>query len=221
MEGCIVVLLGPPGSGKGTQGKLLQDMFSWPQISTGDILRDMSKSDTPLGSHIREVQASGNLVSDQVLAQVVRNRTSKSDCKEGFILDGYPRTIKQAQDLEQLAREKSKAIRVVAVDVEEVVLFNRLTGRRSCTNCREIYNVYLKPPIREGYCDKCGSALMQREDDKPEVIKNRLEAYRKNTSPLLDYFGSDIIVVDGQNPPEQVFEDIVKQLEEVVAGDNH
>ena len=151
----IVVLLGAPGAGKGTQARMLQEKFGWPQISTGDILRAMAKSDTALGQQIRDTQAAGKLVSDEILSDVVRVRTSEKDCDHGYILDGYPRTLNQASQLEALAAEQNRSVVVVNVDVDHDVLMKRLTGRRTCSGCGEIYNVYFKPPKQDGICDIC------------------------------------------------------------------
>ncbi|KAF0190292.1 MAG: adenylate kinase [bacterium] len=149
----IIVMLGPPGSGKGTQAKQLQEKFSIPQISTGDILRSIAKETTLLAQQIRETQASGKLVSDEILIQLVTERTEKEDCKNGFILDGYPRTLGQANQLEELAASQKREIKVINVDILDDLLLKRLTGRRSCPSCGEIYNIYFKPPSFDNLCD--------------------------------------------------------------------
>src|SRR5262245_14920744 len=177
----IIVMIGAPGAGKGTQARLLSEKFGYPQISTGDILREMARADTPLGKEIKETLASGKLVSDQILAEVILNRTSREDCKDGFILDGYPRTLEQANMLEKLAASQEKEILLVHVVVDGDLLFKRMTGRRVCTKCGEIYNIYSRPPKREGYCDFDGAPLIQRSDDLPETVSRRFEAYRVAT----------------------------------------
>jgi adenylate kinase len=164
----IIVIIGAPGAGKGTQSRLLSEKYSYPQISTGDILREMGRADTPLGRKVKETMAAGRLVSDEILAEVIRARTSQSDCPNGYILDGYPRTLNQAHQLEELALKQGKQVRLARIVVPEEVLFKRLTGRRACPVCGEIYNIYFRPPKVDGICDLDGAALTQRSDDYPE-----------------------------------------------------
>jgi len=212
-------MIGAPGAGKGTQARLLSEKFGYPQISTGDILREMARAATALGKEIKETLASGKLVSDQILAEVISNRTSREDCKNGFILDGYPRTLEQARKLEELAAGQGKTIVLVHVVVQEDLLFRRMTGRRVCTKCGEIYNIYSRPPKREGYCDLDGAPLIQRSDDAPETVSRRFEAYRDATAPLIEYYrqGGRLIEVDGDRPVEEVFH----QLSGIIAvGDS-
>ncbi len=212
----IIVMIGAPGAGKGTQARLLSENFGYPQISTGDILREMAQADTPLGKEIKETQASGKLVSDQILEQVISNRTSNEDCKNGFILDGYPRTLEQARKLEELAANQKKEVLLVRVAVQEDLLFKRLTGRGICSKCGEIYNTYYRPPKREGYCDLDGAPLLQRGDDAPETVRRRFEAYRAATAPLVDYYRESgrLIQIDGERPVDEIF----KQLSDIVAA---
>jgi adenylate kinase len=212
----IIVMIGAPGAGKGTQARLLSEKYGYPQISTGDILREMAQADTPLGKEIKETLASGKLVSDQILAEVISNRTSRADCNDGFILDGYPRTLEQASKLEELATQQKKEILLVRVGVQEDLLFKRMTGRRVCSKCGEIYNIYSRPPKRDGYCDLDGAPLLQRSDDAPETVSRRFEAYRDATAPLVDYYRQSgrLIEIDGDRPVEQVFQ----QLSDIVAA---
>jgi adenylate kinase len=212
----IIVMIGAPGAGKGTQARLLSEKYGYPQISTGDILREMAQADTPLGKEIKETLASGKLVSDQILAEVIANRTSREDCRDGFILDGYPRTLEQARKLEELAAQQKKEILLVRVGVQEELLFKRMTGRRVCSKCGEIYNIYSRPPKRDGYCDLDGAPLLQRSDDAPETVSRRFEAYRVATAPLVDYYRESgrLIEIDGDRPIEQVFQ----QLSDIVAA---
>jgi adenylate kinase len=212
----IIVMIGAPGAGKGTQARLLSENYGYPQISTGDILREMAQADTPLGKEIKETLASGKLVSDQILAEVILNRTSREDCKNGFILDGYPRTIEQARNLEDLAANLKKEILLLNVVVQEDQLFKRMTGRRVCSKCGEIYNIYSRPPKRDGYCDMDGAPLLQRSDDSPETVSRRFEAYREATAPLVDYSRESgrLIEIDGDRP----IEEISKQLSSIVAA---
>jgi adenylate kinase len=206
-KGKIVVMLGAPGAGKGTQARMLQERYTWPQISTGDILRTMAKSDTALGQQIRDIQADGKLVSDEILADVVRMRTSENDCANGYILDGYPRTLVQANQLELLADEQQHTIIVINVSVDDEILMKRLTGRRTCIGCGEIYNIYFKPPKRKDFCDLCGKDLMQRADDQPEPIGRRLQVYHQLTSPLIYYYQQSerLFSIDGSQDLDTVF----------------
>jgi adenylate kinase len=208
-EGKIIVMLGAPGAGKGTQARQLQEKFNWPQISTGDILRGMAKADTPLGREIKEIQAAGKLVGDDILAEVVRKRTAEKDCQRGYILDGYPRTLKQADQLESMAKEQGRDIIVINVNVDHDILLKRLTGRRTCqrSGCGEIYNIHFKPPQTAGVCDKCSGELINRSDDRVEAIEKRLEEYHRSTAPLIDYYQrhGQIVMVDGTLEPENVF----------------
>jgi len=204
----IIVIIGAPGAGKGTQSRLLSEKYGYPQISTGDILREMAQADTPLGRKIKETMATGKLVSDEILAEVILARTSQPDCQEGYILDGYPRTLEQAHLLEELARKQHKSVVFMRVGVREETLFKRLTGRRTCAKCGEIYNVYLRPPKIEGVCDLDGAPLTHRSDDNPESVSKRLEEYRQSTAPLIDYYRESgrLVEVDGELPVEGVFE---------------
>jgi adenylate kinase len=201
-------MLGAPGAGKGTQARQLEEKFHIPQISTGDILRGIAKENTPLGEKVREVQAAGKLVSDDILAEIVNQRTSKEDCNIGFILDGYPRTLNQAKQLETIAKKQNKDVLVISVDVLDDLLLKRLTGRRSCPSCGEIYNVYYKAPKNENTCDLCNKVLVHRSDDKPEAIEKRLQEYHKNTTPLISFYKEKgcLLSIDGTQPPDRVFE---------------
>ncbi len=213
-RGRIIVMLGAPGAGKGTQAKRLEKVFGMPQISTGDILRNMAKEDTPLGRQIREIQLSGKLVDDEVLAEVVKERTNASDCTSGYILDGYPRTLIQADQLDRLAIEQGRRVVVLNIEVTDELLFKRLTGRRICKACGAIFNVYLQPSQQDGICDHCGSELTQRGDDKAEVIEKRLKEYHKNTAPLIARFQKQGILyqIDGSLDPSSVFEELSRYV---------
>jgi adenylate kinase len=203
----IIVIIGAPGAGKGTQARLLSEKYGYPQISTGDILRAMSKADTPQGQKLREIMSAGKLVSDEILADLIFTRTSQDDCRDGYILDGFPRTLNQAHTLEELAARQEKEILLVRVVVNEDVLFKRLTGRWTCTKCGEIYNVYFRPPKREGVCDLDGEPLRQRDDDKPEAVTRRFEEYWA-TAAMIDYYKQSgrLIEIDGDGEVETVFE---------------
>ena len=209
----IVVLMGAPGAGKGTQARLLRERLGLPQVSTGDIFREMKQAETPLGEELRATLASGALVPDDLTNRIVRERTGAEDCRGGYVLDGYPRTTAQAEALERIAAEQGHALAALLVDVPLDVLEKRLTGRRSCPVCGEIYNVYLRPPRREGFCDRHPeAALTQRTDDNPETIRARLATYERDTRPLLDYYGRTgrLSRVDATRAPEEVYADVEK-----------
>ena len=203
-------MIGAPGAGKGTQSRLLSEKYGYPQISTGDILREMAQADTPLGRKIKEAMAAGQLVGDEILAEVILTRTSQSDCEDGYILDGYPRTLNQAHLLEDLALKQHKQVHLARVIVSEESLFKRLTGRRTCAKCGEIYNIYFRPPRVEGVCDLDGAPLSQRSDDNPESVSRRFEEYRRSTAPLIDYYRQSgrLIELDGELPVKEVFEQL-------------
>ena len=184
-----IILLGAPGAGKGTQAKKISTSFSIPQISTGDMLREAVKNGTEMGLKAKGFMDAGGLVPDEVVIGIVRDRLKANDCGKGFILDGFPRTIPQAQALDKVVKELGKDIRVVlSLEVDEKELLERLTGRRTCTACGAMYHVRFNPPKSDGKCDKCGTALIQRDDDKEATIKARLVNYKKSTEPLLDYY---------------------------------
>ena len=207
----IILLMGAPGAGKGTQARLLQERKGIPQVSTGDLLRELARSGTPLGDEVQALQAEGNLISDEVVICVVRERTAHDDCRDGYILDGFPRTPGQAEMLEEIAREQGKQITAIFVDVPLELLEKRATGRRSCPVCGEIYNIYFKPPRVENRCDKHPDVeLLHRTDDYAEKIKVRLVTYKEQTRPLFDYYQSTnrLHRVDGTRPPETTYIEI-------------
>jgi adenylate kinase len=206
----IFVLMGPQGAGKGTQAQLLAESFHLPIVATGDMLRDIALTDTPLGHQVREVQAAGQLVSDDILAEVVKARLTECDCDGGCILDGFPRTLPQARLLERIAQSRGHRICVVKIDVPRELLFKRLTGRRTCTACGAIYHVEFKPSRQDGICDLDGQPLFTRSDDYPEAIENRLALYDEKTRPLLDYYAESdrLCKVDGTGALGEVFERI-------------
>ena len=184
-----IILLGPPGAGKGTQAKKLTAEFSIPQISTGDMLREAVKNGTELGKKAKSFMDAGGLVPDEVVIGIVKERLAAKDCGNGFILDGFPRTIPQAQALDRVTKDLGKEIRfVLSLEVDQNELMERLCGRRTCTGCGAMFHVKFNPPKAAGKCDKCGTALIQRDDDKEETITARLANYNKATAPLLDYY---------------------------------
>ncbi len=215
----IIVLIGAPGAGKGTQARLLQSRLNIPQISTGDMFREMKDLDTPLAREVREILASGKLVPDTVTFEMVKERTSREDCNGTYILDGFPRTPVQAEMLEGLSEDQYKPINAILIDVPFEKLEERLTGRRSCPICGEIYNLSFKPPKVAGFCDFHPEAeLKHRADDTLEKVKVRLETYEENTKPLLEYYENSgrLQKVDGMQTPEEIY----KELESFLAVSN-
>lgn len=184
-----LVLLGAPGAGKGTQAKKLVEKYGIPQISTGDLLRAAVAAGTPLGKEAKSYMDKGELVPDSVVLGMVEERLKQDDCKKGYILDGFPRNTAQAEALDKmLASLNMPLTAALSVDVPFDDLMKRLTGRRTCKACGQMYNVYFNPPKKEGVCDKCGGELFQRDDDKEETIRKRLEVYNAQTAPLIDYY---------------------------------
>jgi len=184
-----VVLLGPPGAGKGTQAKLLQDLYGAAQISTGDILRKAVADKTPLGQQAAEFINSGALVPDGVIVNLVGERLKEPDCAKGFLLDGFPRTIPQAESLDAMLKQAGLSLNsVLSVQVPEAIIVERLAGRRTCRQCGAMCHAKFDPPRQAGICDRCGGALYQRDDDKEQTIANRLKVYERQTAPLVDYY---------------------------------
>ncbi len=221
----IIVLMGAPGAGKGTQARLLQERLHLPQISTGDIFRSLKSAQTPLAQEVREIMDRGQLVPDELTIQLVKERTSMDDAQEGYILDGFPRTPAQADSLEKLAAEQDKHIVAIQIEVPYDRLEKRMTGRRNCPVCNEIYNIYFKPPRRDNVCDFHPEAqLVHRGDDNLETVRKRLATYEQQTRPLLDYYASKNLlrVVDGNRKRESIYQDIAAVVsdegEEVSAG---
>jgi adenylate kinase len=211
----IIVLMGAPGAGKGTQARLLQQRMGLPQISTGDIFRSLGEANTPLANEVREIQQAGRLIPDQVVIRVVEERTSQDDCRNGYILDGFPRTAAQAEMLEQLAARQGNGIKAILIDVPTELLMKRLTGRRTCPVCGEIYNIHFKPPKFDNRCDLHPEReLLHRADDAPEKIQVRLETYANETSPVLDYYerSNRLNRIDGTPDVEKIYADVQRLL---------
>ncbi len=211
-----MILLGPPGAGKGTQAKDLVNKYSIPQISTGDILRKNLAEKTPLGLEAKGFMDKGELVPDSVVVGIVRERLKEADCAKGYILDGFPRTVPQAESLDKaLADMKTPLDKVLSIEVKDEELVKRLSGRRTCRSCQEGYHVMFKKPKADGKCDKCGGELYQRDDDKEEAIKNRLKVYQASTSPLIDYYKAKGLLraVDGVGDMKDILVRMVKALE--------
>jgi len=211
----IIVLMGAPGAGKGTQARLLQERLHLPQISTGDIFRALKHADTPLAHEVRDIMNRGQLVPDELTIQLVRERTAQADCRNGYILDGFPRTPAQAQSLEKLAAEQGNDIVPLLIDVPLELLEKRMTGRRNCPVCNEIYNIYFKPPRNDNVCDLHPEIqLVQRADDNAETVRKRLATYEEQTRPLVEYYKAAGLLhtVDGTREPEAIYDDIVRVL---------
>jgi adenylate kinase len=211
----IIVLIGPPGAGKGTQARLLEERKGIPQISTGDMFRALKNAATPLAREVQETMASGKLISDELTYQIVRDRTSRDDAKGTYVLDGYPRTTVQAEQLEELAKEQGKEIQAIEVDIDRGELMKRLTGRRNCPVCGEIYNVYTKPPVNDNVCDYHPEAqLNHRADDHEESVLTRLETYDKETKPLLDYYERTgrLKKISGEGGLEDIYRELEKMI---------
>ncbi len=211
-----IIFLGPPGAGKGTHAKEVSQTLNIPHISTGDIFREHVKNQTELGIKVKSYLDSGSLVPDELVWEVVKDRISKEDCKNGFILDGFPRTIPQAEMLEKYLKEKNAVIKVIYLDASDELVIKRLSARRVCKNCGAIYNLISMPPKKDGICDICGGELYQRSDDKPEVIKQRLETYYKETQPLIDYYRNKGIMytISAEKEREEVLNEIIKVISE-------
>ncbi|MFV9511639.1 adenylate kinase [Tepidibacillus sp. LV47] len=209
-----IVLMGLPGAGKGTQAERIVDEFKIPHISTGDMFRSAIKEGTPLGLKAKSYMDKGLLVPDEVVIGIVRERLGNDDCKKGFLLDGFPRTVEQAKALDQMLEELKKKIdHVIYIEVDKDRLLKRLTGRRICRQCGATYHVVYNPPKKEGVCDKCGGELYQRDDDKEETVATRLEVNLSQTEPLLKYYKDKNVlrIIDGNQEIDRVF-DSIKEL---------
>ncbi len=209
----IIVLIGAPGAGKGTQARLLEDRKGIPQISTGDMFREMKNADTPLAKEVQATMAEGKLISDDLTYQIVKERTSREDCQGTYLLDGYPRTAVQAEQLEELAKEQGKEIQAIEVDIPRDELMKRLTGRRSCPVCGEIYNIYSKMPKNDCFCDfHQGTQLTHRADDNEESVATRLATYDQATAPLLAYYQNSgrLEKINGNRELEEIYSDLEK-----------
>jgi len=210
-----IIMLGPPGAGKGTQAKMMVEKLGIPQISTGDMLRAAVKEGTELGRKAKEYMDGGKLVPDEVVIGIVKERLAQSDCNKGFILDGFPRTIPQAEALGKVLGELGKEIEyVINVAIPNKELLTRLTGRRTCRKCGAMYHVLFNPPQKEGVCDKCGGELYQRDDDKEDTIIQRLKVYEDQTAPLIEYYGRKGVLcdVDGTGSIQEIFQEILRVL---------
>lgn len=206
----VIIFLGPPASGKGTQASRLANDLKLPHISTGDLFRENIKKETVLGKEAKSYMDKGQLVPDSLVLDMLFDRVSKPDCVNGYVLDGSPRTIPQAEALQKRLGDSVNLI-VINLNVSDATLIKRTSGRRSCPGCKEIYNIFFNPPEKEGFC-KCGVPLVQRDDDKPEVVKERLKVYKAQTEPLIEFYHKQghIYQIDGEVSPEMVYQQIKK-----------
>ncbi len=210
-----IVLIGPPGAGKGTQSKLLSERFSIPQISTGDILRANVREKTPMGLRAKDYMERGVLVPDELVVEMVVDRLSQDDCARGFILDGFPRNVKQAEALEETLDKSGKKIdAVIGFEVERRELVRRLSGRRVCRKCGATYHIIFNPPVNIDVCDRCGDELYQRDDDKEETIEARLKVYEEETLPVVEYYKKRGLYkgVNGIGSVDEINEAIVRAI---------
>lgn len=215
-----VILLGAPGAGKGTQAKFIAEKYGIPQVSTGDILREAVAKGTELGKKAKEFMNQGKLVPDEVVIGIVKDRLGQKDCEKGFILDGFPRTIAQAEALDRIVSEMGKKIdAVINVNVPEEEVVKRIVNRRICKKCGAIYHLIFEPPKKNGVCDKCGGELYQRDDDREEVVRERFAVYKRNTQPLIDYYRKKGILydVDGTKDIGNVRSEILSILVKIKA----
>ena len=206
-----LILLGAPGAGKGTQAEILCERLNIPTISTGNMIREAMKSGTEMGLKAKEYAENGKLVPDEVVIGIVDERLRLDDCKNGFILDGFPRTIPQAEALD---RRGIIIDRVVDINVPDEVITRRVSGRRVCLDCGNTYHIETKKPLKDGVCDRCGSTLVQRKDDQPETVQERLHVYHDQTEPLRDYYANagKLLVVDGQQGIQEIAEETLQLL---------
>ena len=210
-----IIMLGAPGAGKGTQAKMIADRYGIPHISTGDIFRANIKNGTELGKKAKAYMDKGELVPDELTVELLLDRVAKEDCKSGYVLDGFPRTIPQAEVLEkELDKIGEKIDYAIDVEVPDENIIKRMGGRRACVSCGATYHIEHVPPKQEGICDKCGSELILRDDDKPETVANRLNVYHSQTQPLIDFYNERNVLkeVDGTKDMMEVFDDIVSIL---------
>ena len=211
-----IVMLGAPGAGKGTQAKKIAEEYGVPHISTGDIFRANIKNNTPLGQQAKIYMDKGELVPDELVVSLIMDRFDEPDCEKGYVLDGYPRTIPQAKALDNALKENGEKLDyAVDVDVPDEVIIDRMGGRRACLNCGATYHIINNPPKAENVCDACGNELVQRDDDKEETVKNRLDVYHDQTEPLKQYYADAgvLYTVDGTKEMEEVFKSICSIVE--------
>ncbi|MCS7214325.1 MAG: adenylate kinase [Candidatus Calescibacterium sp.] len=210
----VLIFFGPPGSGKGTQGKIISQRLGIPHIATGDIMREAVANETELGKKVKDYLGRGLLVPDEIVIQIIEERLKRDDVKKGFILDGFPRTVEQARALEGLFKKLSiQNYMVLYFDVPDEDIIKRISGRRSCVKCGSVYNVFFGPPKTPNKCDSCGSDLIVREDDTEEKVKKRLDVYKQSTLPVLDFYSSKVKKISAVGKIEEITESIVKIIQ--------
>ncbi len=213
-----LILLGPPGAGKGTQASRIIDKFKIPQISTGDILRAAVREGTEMGKEAQKYMNEGKLVPDSVVIGIIRDRLAQDDCKNGYLLDGFPRTLPQAEELNKILDTlNSKLDAVISIEVPDEEIITRITGRRMCKNCGAVYHVKFSPPEKDGICDKCGGELYQRDDDNEATVRERLSAYKAQTEPLKEFYGKQGLLkeVNGTGDIDKIYSEIEAILKEI------
>lgn len=208
-----LVIFGPPSAGKGTQAQKLSERYGIPQIATGDLLREHVAKRTPIGVKVKEILDAGKLGPDDLIVQMIKERVSQPDCRNGYLLDGFPRTMNQAKELEKMTDINL----VLNIVVDPEVLVERAVGRRICPKCAAVYHVKFNPPRRPGVCDKCGTPLIQRDDDKEETVRKRLKVYQEQTAPLIEHYRAKgkLVDIDGSKGIEGVFDQLVKAVDKV------
>lgn len=212
-----LVLLGAPGSGKGTQGERIAKRYNIPQLSTGEILREAIRAGTPLGKKAAEYMNRGELVPDALILEMMSSRIDAPDCSKGYILDGFPRTIEQAEGLDRILAQRGVRVdAVINIDVPETEIIRRLGGRRTCRKCGAIFHNEFSPSKNGPLCDKCGGELYRRDDDKDDTIKNRIRVYKEKTAPLLEYYKDVVKNIGGSRDPADVFNDISSLIDKIV-----
>jgi adenylate kinase len=209
-----LVLIGCPGAGKGTQAKKLSKHYDIAHISTGDLLREQIANKTEIGLKIKDIMDNGGLVSDDIISAMLAERVKADDCKKGYILDGYPRNVSQAEGLDSIVGQLDK---VVCIDVKDDIIVDRMSGRRGCPKCGAMYHIKYNPPKQDGVCDACGEALVQRKDDNEETVKNRLNVYHETTAPVINYYGDKglLMTVNGVGDIDEIFSQITEGLDAV------
>ena len=210
-----LLLIGPPGGGKGTQAKFLIDHFAIPQISTGDMLRENINNNTSMGKEAQKFMNSGQLVPDSIILDMMQKRLTEQDCKNGYILDGFPRTIPQAEGLDYLLKGANQQLdHVIVMDVPDNLIITRLSNRRSCKGCGQVYNLVFEPPAIAGKCNNCSEELYLREDDNPAIIQQRLTVYRQQTKPVIKYYSDQRLtkVIDSKGTIDEIRSDILKNI---------
>jgi adenylate kinase len=215
-EGVRIILVGPPGCGKGTQAKMIEEHYNIPQLSTGDMLRAAVREGTEVGTKAKGYMDRGGLVPDDIIVEVMRNRIQKDDCDSGYILDGFPRTLGQAEALDRMLAEMNQPLTtVIAIAVPDEEVVRRLSGRRQCKNCGTGFHIAFNKPKKDGICDKCGGELYQRDDDNEQTIRSRLKVYYEQTSPLLDYYRERNLLneVDGVGSIDQIYDAICSLID--------